>query len=210
MQVSHVITFKAKYIIGLLARNGDICEQQWFSKIQKPLVFLQIHLICCDMSYLSRCMWKKFLPIFTKKFRYNYFFFLTHFHVKFGLLISTKKIHDLKLYYSIICMYTVELEVKSHSLFVAESDLFVQIKNGNNNQSGGWGVGSTPGNLYEVRHICLNVCFLRCNSAVTELPMNLFYIYSSSFYLNTGIYFKKNLQRCMFFLIQYTSYFFPL
>lgn len=72
------------------------------------------------------------LPIFTKKFQYNYFF-LTHFHVKFGLLISTKKIHDLKLYYSIICMYTVELEVKSHSLYVAESDLFVQIKNGNNN-----------------------------------------------------------------------------
>lgn len=62
-----------------------------------------------------------------------FFFFLTHFHVKFGLLISTKKIHDLKLYYSIICMYTVELEVKSHSLYVAESDLFVQIKNGNNN-----------------------------------------------------------------------------
>lgn len=138
MQVSHVISLlKPNTLLGCWP-GMVICEQQWFSKIQKPLVFLQIHLICCDMSYLSRCMWKKFLPIFTKIFRYNYFF-LTHFHVKFGLLISTKKIHDLKLYYSIICMYTVELEVKSHSLYVAKSDLFVQIKNGNNNQSGGWG-----------------------------------------------------------------------
>lgn len=76
---------------------------------------------------------RSFYPFLPKSSDTTIFFFLTHFHVKFGLLISTKKIHDLKLYYSIICMYTVELEVKSHSLYVAESDLFVQIKNGNNN-----------------------------------------------------------------------------